>query len=62
MGRYLDTFQDCLLTLYDSDNKYFDNVTVILIYKELNLNDTMCKIIVEVIEILNKFKFNIIEE
>lgn len=62
MGRYLDTFKDCLLTLYDSDSKYFDTVTVILIYKELNLNNTMCKIIVDIIEVLKKFKFNVIEE
>lgn len=59
MGRYLDTFEDCLLTLYKHRGRYFEDKTIKL--KHINKNEDIHSLIDEVKLILKKYRFNIIE-
>jgi len=57
MGRYLDTFKDCLLTLYHHRKGYFDDKCVKLKYKHIVLSNEQKALIEEVTKILEGYKF-----
>lgn len=59
MGRYLDTFKDCLLTLYKKRKKHFDDKKVILRYKNLVLDDELKDIILEAEKLLLRYGFKV---
>ncbi len=60
MGRYLDTFNDCLLTLYHHHG-YFEDKTIVLKYKNLSIDEELQALIVELKSILNTYKFQVVE-
>jgi len=57
MGRYLDTFNDCLLTLYHHRKRGFNDKYVKLKYKHIALSDEQKVLIEEVTKILNGYEF-----
>lgn len=62
MGRYLDTLEDCILTLYHKRGSYFEDKTIKLKNLDKSIPDEVKAVIPELKKILKNFKFQLIEE
>ncbi|HAS39074.1 MAG TPA: hypothetical protein DCS93_01280 [Microscillaceae bacterium] len=61
MGRYLDTLDDCLLTLYHKRG-YFEDKTILLKNVQSPLLPEVAKVLPELRQILQKYKFQVIDQ
>lgn len=62
MGRLLDSFDDCLLTLYNHRGRYFEDKSVRLKNVNRVVNEDTLSLIDEAKAILNKYKFNVVTD
>ncbi|OJJ23437.1 hypothetical protein BKI52_03490 [marine bacterium AO1-C] len=61
MGRYLDTLDDCILSLYHKRG-YFEDKTIVLKNTQHSLTDEVRKVLPELQQILDGYKFQVIEQ